>query len=373
MIIAEYTNNIHTKPKKIEHPVKGASYLAWRDKVAQELQDRHHFDEAERWDYCDNSPRYIIGRNETDLPPSAEQVYVCSQASDHDAVLFSPTCDYRICPDCSKRHTARFMSRFLPALKKLLTLHPEYRLRSLTFTTRKQLGSAGFKEAATNGFDLIQKSMLKTVGKKWNKNGAGMLANWEVGTNGNKLHYHCIYFGPWVDQKILSSAWHDMTGDSFVVWVAAIKHNDGNWQGAVSEVLKYATKFYSEDKETGERIYLSPSLTADLFEALKGTRRIRAWGSLYNIGEPSERVFCCSVCDSKMVRLRKEYFEIWRETGFSEEGWKTAIRSSLLQYRTADKLGGISVQSDNHDKPTTYKLPFMDKMPIPTRPHYDYE
>lgn len=349
-----------------------ADYRQWRDAVAALLQEKGFFDEAERWDYCDHSPRYKINRNQPELPPNAEAVWVCSASSEHDAVLFSASCDNRCCPDCAHRETARLLARYLPAIDKQMRLHPEYRLRTLTLTRSIQLGDKDFGKIASEGFKLIQKAMLEVVGPNWNKEGAGLLANWEVGPKGLKLHYHCVYLGEWVDQKRLSNTWKELTGGDFVVWVKAVKHNDGDWQGAVIETLKYATKFYKEDKTTGKRIYLPVELTVELMVALKNTRRIRSYGSFYSLDEQVERVFCCGDCGSKMVNLGLNYWQIWVETGFTEGGWKLAIRGSLLQFRSADNYPPITGKKDNSHPKSTRLLPGFDEVPVKGNAHYDY-
>ncbi len=378
--VSAISMTITENPLKTKPPNTGAvqtksreKYRDWRDAVAQILQDKHFFKEAERWDYCDNSPRYIINRNKVEIPPSAETVWVCSASSEHDAVLFSSSCDFRICPDCAPKQTARLLRRYLPTIAGLMTKYPQYRLRTLMFTRSIDINHPDFAKIASDGFGLIQKAMLKVVGPNWNKEGAGMLANWEVGPNGLKLHYHAIYFGNWVEQKRLSNAWKVLTGGDYVVWVAHVKPNDGDWQGAIMETLKYATKFYKEDKETGERKFLDPALTVKLFIAMKGTRRIRSYGSLYSIDEEEERPFFCSDCNAKMVCIGVEYFQVWRETGFSPEGWKSVIKDSLLQFRTANKSPPKAGKTDNADAPHQGMLPVLDKMPIKSIPHYDYE
>lgn len=367
-------------PLKNKPPTVGASsaskasaYRQWRDAVAQILQEKHFFKEAERWDYCDNSPRYIIDRNKVEVPPSAETAWVCSAASDHDAVLFSSSCDFRICPECASKHTGRLLRRYLPVIKQLMATHPTHRLRTLTFTRSISLEHADFGQIATDGFELIQKAMRKVVGANWNKEGAGLLANWEVGPNGLKLHYHAIYFGPWVDQKQLSDAWKELTDGDFRVWVSMVKHNEGDWQGAVIETLKYATKFYKEDKVTKERTFLDPALTVKLFMALKNTRRIRSYGSLYRLGEEEEHPFLCADCGAKMINIRIEYFQVWRETGFTPEGWKEAIRDSLLLLRTANKSPPKETKTDKPDLPQARMLPVLAEIPIKRPTHYEYE
>lgn len=369
--------HVSPKDKRLENAAdrkrKRQDYRTWRDAVSDELQNRSHFDAAERWDYCDESPRTVLSHNQATLPPSVERVYLCSASHEHDAVLLASSCDLRICPDCAQRHSARLLSRYLPEIEKQMGLHPEYRLRTITLTRSVQLGCKDFGEIASDGFTLIQKLMRKVVGPDWNKKGAGLLANWEVGPNGQKLHYHMIYLGNWVDQKQLSRVWGNLTGGDIVVWVSAVKHNDGDWQGAVIETLKYATKFYSENKVTKVRNYLSPELTVDLFEALANTRRIRSYGSFYSIDEPLERTFVCSACGSKLAPVTIGHYELWRLTGFTLEGWRRAIKDAFLQFRTADNYTPHTGKTDKSHPKSTRLLPGFDQVPTKKRTHYDYE
>lgn len=348
-------------------------YRLWRDAVSEELQKRSHFDAAERWDYCDDSPRTVLTRSQATLPPSVERVFLCSGSHEHDAVLLASSCDLRICPDDAKRHSARLIKRYLPEIEKQMGLHPEYRLRTLTLTRSVQLGCEGFGKIASDGFKLIQRLMKDVCSPNWNKDGRGLLANWEVGPNGHYLHYHMVYLGGWVDQYKLSKHWGMLTGGDKVVWVKAVKHNDGDWQSAVMETLKYATKFYSEDKLTKVRNYLSPELTVDLFEALQNTRRIRSYGSFYSIDEEIERVFACSECGAKLASVTIGHYELWRLTGFTQEGWRRAIKDALLQFRTADKYIPVTGKTDKSHPKSTRLLPGFDKIPTKMSTHYDYE
>lgn len=373
MIISENPKKNQSPPLSDTEKVNRADYRNWRDAVSQELQDRHHYDSAERWDYCDDSPRFRINRSKPDLPPSTTTVWVCSSSHECDAVLFSPTCDLRICPDCARRHSARLMNRYVPAIAEEMKKNPRYRLRTITLTRSVQLGDENFAESAKEGFELIQKMMRIVCSLNWNKQGRGLLANWEVGPSGNKLHYHMVYLGNWVDQKLMSSTWAKLTGGDKVVWVSAVKHNDGDWQGAVSETLKYATKFYSEDKETKKRLYLSASLTVDLFEAMKNTRRIRSWGSFYALEPEAERKFCCEECDGKMVRIGIGYYELWRVQNFSVDVWKLAIKKSLLNLRIADKSEDKAVKTENTPSKSQRLLPGMAEVRLKRTSHYDYE
>lgn len=51
-------------------------------------------------------------------------------------------------------------------------------------------------------------------------------------------HVHCLIEGTWIDQKEISKAWHEITGDSFVVDI----RRPGNMDSIARYVAKYASK-----------------------------------------------------------------------------------------------------------------------------------
>ena len=371
MTVPQIASDDQSNPISSIHAKNRLDYSSWRVAVSKVFRLKGLLKVALRWDICNSSPRHIINRNDPVLPPNAASVWVCSASHEHDAVIFSPSCSFRVCPDCAPKQSARLISQYLPVISKLIPLHPEYRLRKITLTRKIALGDDGFAEQAKQGFDQIQKSMLKTVGPHWNKFGAGLLATWEVGETGLKLHYHCIYFGPWVDWKKLGQAWLSVTGDSHIVYVQAVKRNASDWKFAVMETLKYATKFYKEDYETGEQRFLSPELTVELFIAMKGTRRIRSYGSFYNIDTPESDVFACSACDAPMVSIGVDHWQIWINTGFSPDEWRSIVSDSLLTYRIANKSPPIIHIPGTGNRARTMAMPFLDEIPIKGTSHYD--
>lgn len=76
----------------------------------------------------------------------------------------------------------------------------------------------------------------------WKSNVVGGAAFIEMKLGANSkawhVHLHCIIEGTWLDQKALSSAWHAVTGDSYVVDIRPIQ----SAPGAAAYVAKYATK-----------------------------------------------------------------------------------------------------------------------------------
>jgi hypothetical protein len=69
------------------------------------------------------------------------------------------------------------------------------------------------------------------------------------------VHLHILVDSKWMDQKELSDAWKEITGNSFIVY---IKRVGGDQRSALREVLKYQTKIWElneEDKEFVEKTF----------------------------------------------------------------------------------------------------------------------
>ena len=123
--------------------------------------------------------------------------------------------------------------------------------------------------------------------------GAGALAVMELDQRGN-LHFHCFTYGPFIPQRLLSTEWNKITGDSYIVDIRAVK---GGSAAAVAYVLKYITK--------------PPALEAysDLARyalVIKGIRRLRQFGILYNkVKKPKRKIMEPFYClfDGKLLKF----------------------------------------------------------------------
>lgn len=106
----------------------------------------------------------------------------------------------------------------------------------------------------------------------------GAFATAEVGPRGGNVHAHIIVYGCYVRQAAISDKWRELTGNSFVVWVKQITPSR-----AVREGLKYVTKLGQRDE--GGELTIKPADLAELHIALKGRRRVWAWGCFYGLAD----------------------------------------------------------------------------------------
>jgi len=318
--------NTSTDPLYAEEPA--STRKAWRNDVYEELNASGQYKVAERWLSCSDAFKTKISPQlGAKLPSSAEKAYVCSADHTHDTIIYSQSCDLRICPDCARMHSARLVARYLPKCEELLhSHHRNYMFRKIVFTTPFPLWRGSpfpldgewIRSRLLEGFDWVSKAMNEVMSEKcpdW-KASQGYLASYEFGEEGKKLHFHVVHYGNYLDQGKLVTAWKKASGgEAFVVDVRTFVHKGKNLEESLKETLKYATKFYSKDKVTGQVEYIPAFLMPVLAQALEGTRRIRSAGVFYNLPEPKRDTHTCETCNSPMVAIPLDYFVIYCNTG----------------------------------------------------------
>lgn len=322
----------------------------WRADVYEALSDAGQEETAERWLSCSDHPiSKISPKPGAALPSSAEMVFVCKQDHTHDAEIVTQTCDLRICPDCARRHAARLAARYTPKMLELLHEHHRtYRFRLVTFTLPYSLEDPNIREKYLHGFEQVYRVMDETMSVKnpdWKKEQGFVVAS-EFGSEGYKLHYHAIHYGQYLDQGELTRRWFTATdGEAQIVDVRALVRKGKPIEEAVSEVFKYAIKFYSKDKITREVKAIPAQLVPALAMALSGTRRVRAYGVFYNIPEPQSEGHICDTCSSEMVGIPVSYFVTYCNTGMLPKELWLASRSDELLLKPADKSPAKSTAS----------------------------
>jgi hypothetical protein len=86
-------------------------------------------------------------------------------------------------------------------------------------------------------------------------------------------HIHVTAQGVWIDNKALKAAWHEVTGDSFVVDVRRLKDN--------KETAHYVSKYMS--KGTSSDVWFDHDVAQEWIVATKGLRVCGTFGSWRNI------------------------------------------------------------------------------------------
>lgn len=237
--------------------------------VADELEDDDstHYDPeaARRLRMCDDPNFHAIGLH----------VHPAENGEHTGAVMVKVErrrCWLRNCPKCAKDHAARLRARYEGRIWKVVGQNlPGCELRHVVLTMPRSIDLRG---------DLAK---LHRCAKKlrqhfWGRHGQGAFATAEVGPKGHQVHVHMIVYGGWVRQAELSDYWRKLTGNAFVTWIKRIKPS-----AAVREGIKYVTKLAKTDGQGGWTMH--PADVAELHCALKGRRRVWAWGAFYGLAD----------------------------------------------------------------------------------------
>jgi hypothetical protein len=322
------------------HYPRPVSIRAWRADVAEALYDAGLDKVADRWLTCSEQPRTRLrARPGIALPDTAKTIYVCTGDHTHDVEIYSQTCDLRICPDCARRHSARLVARYLPKMTELMHQHHNtYRFRLVTFTLPFALTDEDIQVKYKSGFNWVFKAMTGLMRKScpdWKEKQA-FLTSAEFGENGYKLHYHVIHYGMYLNQVDLSNAWRKAScGAGYIVDVRSFPFKNKDPEQSLREVLKYATKFSSQDKITGEITCIPAELVPVLARILEKTRRVRAYGLFFNLPEPERPAHTCETCGGDLLGIPVSYWETYVTTGFLPREWLR--EQSLLHLKPADK------------------------------------
>ena len=189
------------------------------------------------------------------------------------------SCNLRICPDCAKRFATRIAQQILDVWHSL-PIKQFWLLKKITLTVKTD---GKLREAYDKGWTAIPKLWRKYL-QKYDDSGeviSGMVVSAEFGPKSGNVHFHILYFGPYLPQADLSRWWEELTG-SFVVDIRRAIQPGETALDAIQECLKYPSKFFE----------LSPELLVDVHATMKGSRRIRTYGAFYGRVRPRPPVPC---------------------------------------------------------------------------------
>jgi hypothetical protein len=212
----------------------------------------------------------------------------CAANVNHAANPIYHHCMNRGCPDCARTISARLVKRYEPAISAIVAKlqNRKNKLRHLVLTTDIHPNDPDAEQKTDQAASAIDPTIRDLVcprrpdervvdwKARWRalkRKHVGALGVSEFGSEGHRLHFHVLYFGPYIPQDRLSEEWERKTGYS-VVWISLAEGAE-----AIREVLKYVTKFSNE----GELI--APKLLARIIQLLHGTRRVRSFGLFYNL------------------------------------------------------------------------------------------
>lgn len=349
-----------------------------------------------------------------------QEWWVCPVDANHKAKPCVHRCKLPYCEDCARERAAKVVRKYSEAATAIVKNgHPDYRLKHIVLTTKYNLLRDGKPDlsgyswrchkrgwrAVNLLFDLyfelyreiahfeIRKRPLQTrlakllfsrlmqqrknrtdfwrhrwyeqnrkklsAGEHWHNLGMGTLTGSEYGEgkNGNHLlHFHSLWFGPWLEHDILCELWEYLTGFKVIHVENVRKVQDG-----VEEIVKYATKITTLDDS------LIPALAC----ALKGIRRIRSRGVFYavKLDEESHPV-TCQTCRAEMVRMSEiEWQEALEKADAQNEDNRNSILFKGISTGGLDPPTGITPDSGINQADEPRRLPGLDAL---TKP-FDYQ
>ena len=171
----------------------------------------------------------------------------------------------RLCPTCARIRRNELLEEVLEHIK-IISSRPvsKYNWRILTLPVKTDGQYRRAAGVALRGFSKLWRGILK--GGQGNPTAAFIHLENAPGT-GN-VHLHCLYYGPYIRQAVLSDRWAKLTG-SFVVDIRAVKGRSiADLRAAAREVIKYCTKFTA----------VNNGRLVELWEANKGRRLMMRYG-----------------------------------------------------------------------------------------------
>ena len=193
-------------------------------------------------------------------------------------------CDLRICPVCAHDFAVKIaiqIKRFWKAVQR----KRGWTLKHITLPVKTDGDLQGAYDRGWRAWRRLWRKYLK-------EDGAGAVAAVEFGPKNGNVHFHVLYYGPYIPQAHLSDWWLELTGDSMVVDIRRLKDRGKGFDAAFFECLKYPAKFDE----------LSPELAVDVLSVLKGTRRIQPYGIFF--GKIRTKVYpICEVCGNDTWRV----------------------------------------------------------------------
>ena len=168
----------------------------------------------------------------------------------------------RLCPTCARIRRSELLKEVHEHIK-IISDKPilGYNWRILTLPVKTDGRYRRAANTALRGFSGLWRTLLK--GGKGLSTAA--IVHLENGPKTGNVHLHCLYYGPWIDQKELSDRWAKLTGSS-VVHIQRVHQR--KLRDAAREALKYMTKFMEIDN----------AKLVEIWEANKGLKLLRRYG-----------------------------------------------------------------------------------------------
>jgi hypothetical protein len=194
----------------------------------------------ERLQTKEHLTRLAVGLYEVELADKLERchsrlsVLTCGR---HIArIIPNFTCEFRLCPDCSRRRSRKLQNKYLPAMSAFM-LHRRVTAVHLVLTQTHRKENR--KQSAKRIKDSFTKLQRRGFWKEHFKGGTWSLEFTKDRNGLHHTHLHIIGFRrKFFDIELLRGEWLAATGDSHVLNLKPIK----DIAAGLQEVVKYVSK-----------------------------------------------------------------------------------------------------------------------------------
>jgi diadenosine tetraphosphate (Ap4A) HIT family hydrolase len=146
------------------------------------------------------------------------------------------TCEFRLCPDCSRRRSRKLQNKYLPMMRAFLRHHRVTPVHLVLTQTHK---AETRKQSAKRINDAFKKLQRRAFWKEFFKGGTWSLEFTKDKNGLHHTHLHIVGFRrKFFDIELLRSEWLAVTGDSHVLNLKPIQ----DIAAGLREVVKYVSK-----------------------------------------------------------------------------------------------------------------------------------
>lgn len=231
----------HIKLERSGRPWTAMSTDPWRPPAVEALQMHELKDEAETLMRCG----YASG-----------WVRACPRDPGHYHQPLKNWCRRRYCPQCQFDRNRDFVRAYINPVMRAITNGPKsYTVQHLTFTTRYALTDpdirqhmASCRQAVAASLKKVLKGVLRDQRNEKERgrrelnlkaHGIGLMIGTDWGVEGERLHFHVLYFGPRIPYTELRDVWKEKTGgtgEHVLVKVGRRRRGD------VARLMRYVVK-----------------------------------------------------------------------------------------------------------------------------------
>ncbi len=214
---------------------------------------------------------------------SKYNTFRCKNIQDHQEshrhdIAFPNYCEQRICDRCCGKRGNVVREKAIDILKhRNKTRTNKFSLLTLTknMSTVRYLGPSEVKRFNKHVRKLINELFPKS-------DDCGALAVLEFGKKLN-IHAHIIVYGPYYPQSYISRKWREITGDSYIVDIRAIRDH--------KVVANYLVKYIAKSPKFDNLEFYSAYL-----KAIAGVRRLHRYGIFYGFKAGEVESIKCPYC-----------------------------------------------------------------------------